>query len=176
MRGQASLPSDQQEGPGQQAHTPSIGSSGVAHLGDPFHEIRGGGGRIAPTGQSNSAHAIGGAIDFQKGTGGRQGAEGVIQDHKSEALIDQNHGTHAGIQRAYDSGKVGSWHEHPGSGGSRTAGEGQQRAEESDPCGHPPSRVADPIHEGGLHVRQPIMPSQQVNRMEVPNVGADAWG
>ena len=125
MRGQASLPSDQQEGPGERPDTRSIGPSRVAHLGEPFHNIRCGGGRIAPSGQPNSAHAIGGAIDFEKGTGGRQGAEGVIEDHKPEALIDQNHGTHAGIQRSDDGRKVGSGHEHSGSGGSRAAGGAQ---------------------------------------------------
>jgi hypothetical protein len=125
MRGQARLPTDLLEGPGERADTPSIGPSGVAHLREPFHDIRGGGGRVAPSGQPNSTHAIGGAIDFQEGTGGRQGAEGVIKDHKPEALMDQNHGTHAGIQRSDDGRKVGRGHEHSGSGGSRAAGGAQ---------------------------------------------------
>ena len=97
LEGQASLPSDERYKKLKPTHEASIGSRGVADLGGAFNDVGGGRCRIAPSGQPDSAHAVGGTVYFQKGAGGWQSAEGVIHHDKPEALIDQNHGANTPV-------------------------------------------------------------------------------
>ena len=119
-------------------HPPgSFRAGDVAHLRDAFHEVGRRRPRAGPAGEPKPANPRRTPVDREGRSGGRQGAQRIIEHHKAKALLDSDHGSDAAVERADDRREDRSRGQESGSLRPGTAAGYRRRQEqaESQPTG-----------------------------------------